>query len=293
VLCKSPRDLGLESFCRHLPRSPGGTVSLPAQTVRFGSFQLDQRSAELRHNDTKTRLPEQPFQILVELVEHPGEVVTREELRQRLWRSDTFVDFEQGLNTAVKRLREALGDSAEKPRYIETLPRHGYRLVVPVERVEPVTGAVARPVAGRWKIWSIGLLVVAALTGGLLWRQRVREGFRPVKIESLAVLPLENLSGNPEESHRVRRKHQRLPPSLLIENASDRVPLRCQSVLPEAFPIKPSDHTSTDHYVHRPYVHNMTRLAVAAHALRDTARGTKTWGHEIPLAAIKSMLEAR
>src|ERR1039457_7471103 len=111
-------------------------MSLPANTVRFGPFQLDLRTAELRHNGTTTRLPEQPFQVLVELVEHPGEVVTREELRERLCRSDTFVDFEHGLNTAVKRLRHALGDSAENPRYIETLPRHGYRLMVPVERSE-------------------------------------------------------------------------------------------------------------------------------------------------------------
>src|SRR5512136_3144709 len=109
---------------------------MPSHSVRFGPFQLDLRAAELRHNGTKTKLPEQPFQVLSELVEHPGEVVTREELRQRLWRSDTFVDFEHGLNTAVKRLRELLGDSAENPRYIETLPRHGYRLIVPVEKPE-------------------------------------------------------------------------------------------------------------------------------------------------------------
>src|SRR5512135_3587638 len=119
-------------------------MSLPAQTVRFGPFQLDLRAAELQHNGTKTKLPEQPFQVLCELVEHPGEVVTREELRQRLWRSDTFVDFEHGLNTAVKRLRELLGDSAENPRYIETLPRHGYRLMIPVEKPEPVGPAISK-----------------------------------------------------------------------------------------------------------------------------------------------------
>jgi len=100
-------------------------MSPPMNTVRFGPFLLDRRAAELHNNGTITNLPEQPFQILVELVEHPGEVVTREELCQRLWRSDTFVDFEQSLNSAVRRLREALGDSAENPRYIETLPRRG------------------------------------------------------------------------------------------------------------------------------------------------------------------------
>jgi DNA-binding winged helix-turn-helix (wHTH) protein len=113
-------------------------VSLPLHTVRFGAFRLDLRAGELQHDGTRTKLPEQLFQILCELVEHPGEVVTREELRQRLWPSDAFVDFEHGLNTAVMRLREALGDSAERPRYVETLPRHGYRLIVPVEKPRAV-----------------------------------------------------------------------------------------------------------------------------------------------------------
>jgi TolB-like protein/DNA-binding winged helix-turn-helix (wHTH) protein/Tfp pilus assembly protein PilF len=175
-------------------------LSLPAQTVRFGPFQLDLRAAELHHNGTKTKLPEQPFQILCELVEHPGEVVTREELRQRLWRSDTFVDFEHGLNTAVKRLREALGDSAENPRYIETLPRHGYRLMVAVEKpVAPILEARTR----GWRIWlaAAAVMMVVAVVAGLLWRSPLLERLRPIKIESLAVLPLENISGNPDEEY--------------------------------------------------------------------------------------------
>jgi TolB-like protein/DNA-binding winged helix-turn-helix (wHTH) protein len=173
-------------------------MSLPAQNVRFGPFQLDLRAAELRRDGTKIKLPEQPFQILAELVEHPGEVVTREELRQRLWRSDTFVDFEHGLNTAVKRLREALGDSAESPRYIETLPRHGYRLMVPVERAEPVTPTFAR----RWKVVAVvSALLVLATAAALVWKFGIREHFHPVRIESLAVLPLESLSGNSDEEH--------------------------------------------------------------------------------------------
>ncbi len=177
-------------------------MSFPARTVRFGPFQLDLRAAELQHNGTKTKLPEQPFQVLCELVEHPGEVVTREELRQRLWRSDTFVDFEHGLNTAVKRLREILGDSAENPRYIETLPRHGYRLMVPVDRPGPVASAISEPSLRRRSIWLVvSVAVVAAVVAGLLWRQRLLERFHPAKIESLAVLPLENLSGNPDEAY--------------------------------------------------------------------------------------------
>jgi TolB-like protein/Flp pilus assembly protein TadD len=171
-----------------------------AQSIRFGPFELDLRAAELHHNGSKIKLPEQPFKILCELVEHPGEVVTREELRQRVWGADTFVDFEHGLNTAVKRLREALGDSAENPRYIETLPRHGYRLMVPVERADPMAQAPSTVPARRRKTWlAVSTLLVTVVASGLVWW--LREGSRPVKIESLAVLPLENLSGNPEEEY--------------------------------------------------------------------------------------------
>ncbi len=177
-------------------------MSLPAHTVRFGPFELDLRAAELHHNGTKSKLPEQLFQIVIALTERPGEVVTREELRQRLWGSDTFVDFEHGLNTAIKRLRETLGDSAENPRYIETLPRHGYRLMVPVERLDATLSAGADVSARRRKVGLAALaVVVLAVVAGLVWRQQLLERFRPVKIESLAVLPLENLSGNPDEEY--------------------------------------------------------------------------------------------
>ena len=92
-------------------------------TVRFGLFEADLRSGELSRSGSKIRLQEQPFQILSLLLQKPGEVVTREELRARLWPADTFVDFDHGLNAAIKRLRDALGDSAENPRFIETLAR--------------------------------------------------------------------------------------------------------------------------------------------------------------------------
>ena len=107
------------------------------QVVRFGAFELDLRVGELRKAGLRVNLQEQPFKVLECLVERPGELVTREELRQRLWQGDTFVDFEHGVNAAVKRLRETLGDSAETPRFIETLPRRGYRLIAPVERDQP------------------------------------------------------------------------------------------------------------------------------------------------------------
>jgi TolB-like protein len=103
------------------------------QAVRFDSFELDLRAGELRKEGSKIRLQEQPFQILAMLLEHPGQVVTREELRSRLWPSDTFVDFDHSLNKAINKLREALGDSAEKPRFIETLPRRGYRFLAALD----------------------------------------------------------------------------------------------------------------------------------------------------------------
>src|SRR5437016_528586 len=102
------------------------------QAVRFDSFELDLRAGELRKEGSKIRLQDQPFQILAMLLEHPGQVVTREELRSRLWPSDTFVDFDHSLNKAINKLRDALGDSAENPQFVETLPRRGYRFLVPV-----------------------------------------------------------------------------------------------------------------------------------------------------------------
>ena len=100
-----------------------------SRRVRFALFEVNLRSGELRKNGVKIKLQEQPFRILVSLLRQPGEVVTRDELRRELWPSDTFVDFDHSLNAAVKRLRDALDDSAENPRFIETLPRHGYRFV--------------------------------------------------------------------------------------------------------------------------------------------------------------------
>ena len=103
------------------------------QRTRFGSFEVDLTSCELRKDGRKIKLQEKPFQILAILLDRPGELVTREEFRQKLWPSDTFVDFEQGINTAVKKLREALEDHADEPRYIETLPKHGYRFIAQLE----------------------------------------------------------------------------------------------------------------------------------------------------------------
>jgi DNA-binding winged helix-turn-helix (wHTH) protein/tetratricopeptide (TPR) repeat protein len=171
-------------------------MSRPTNTVRFGPFQLDLRAAELHNNGSKIRLPEQPFQILVELVEHPGEVVTREELRQRLWHSDTFVDFEQSLNAAVKRLRDALGDSAEDPRYIETLPRHGYRLIVPVVRSEPAAPAIlGAPL--RKVLVSVAAIVVVAAIGGTLYFRSHRTTPRLTDKDTVVLSDFDNKTGDP------------------------------------------------------------------------------------------------
>ena len=104
----------------------------PPTILRFGPYELRPRTRELYKQGTKLKLRPQPFQVLQVLLEHAGDVVTRDELRQLLWSSETFVDFEHGLNTSIKELRAVLNDSAGQPRYIETLPKLGYRIVVPV-----------------------------------------------------------------------------------------------------------------------------------------------------------------
>jgi DNA-binding winged helix-turn-helix (wHTH) protein len=125
-----------------MPTPPSSSAG---RIVRFAVFEVDLSAGELRKNGRRVRLQEQPFQVLAFLLGRPGEVVTREEIRQKLWPADTFVDFDHGLNTAVNKLREALGDSASSPRYVETLARRGYRFLAPVERPDtniPAPGTV-------------------------------------------------------------------------------------------------------------------------------------------------------
>jgi len=111
---------------------------------RFATFEVDLRTGELRKNGLRLKLQEQSFQVLAMLLERPGELVTRDQLREELWPADTFVDFDHGLNTAVNKLRDTLNDSAASPRYIETLPRRGYRFIYPVEKAaQPSAGAVS------------------------------------------------------------------------------------------------------------------------------------------------------
>jgi Tol biopolymer transport system component/DNA-binding winged helix-turn-helix (wHTH) protein len=143
-----------------------------SELVGFGPFEVDLRAGELRRNGSKVRLQEQPFQILAMLLQRPGEIVRREELRNRLWPADTFVDFDHGLNAAVKRLRDALGDSAENARYVETVARRGYRLIAPVSSPSTaVAVANARqtavdPPRRDWQIAAAVLAVLVMGTGG-------------------------------------------------------------------------------------------------------------------------------
>src|SRR5439155_22585432 len=174
------------------------------QTYRFGDFEFDPTSGELRRDGLKVRLQEQPFQILTLLLKRPGEVVTREEVRQALWPGDTFVDFDVGLNSAVKRLRDALGDSADSPRFVETLPRRGYRFIAALEAPPGLPPATLEaplrtvpPPRSRLRSWGAAAVAVALVAGLIVtgtW-PRLRGQLASAPIRSLAVLPFENLTG--------------------------------------------------------------------------------------------------
>lgn len=120
-----------------------------SRVARFGVFELDLSAGELRKNGVRLRLQGQPFQVLALLLERAGHVVTREELQQKLWPSDTFVDFDHSLNTAINKVREALGDSASSPRYVETLARRGYRFIAPVQNEAPSPSATTNSAVSR------------------------------------------------------------------------------------------------------------------------------------------------
>ena len=166
---------------------------------RFGVFELDPRAGELRKSGVRLRLQEQPLQVLLMLLERPGDVVTREELRERLWPDGTFVDFEKGVNTTIQKLREVLDDSATTPRFVETVPRRGYRFIYPVEGpgsppVAQAEGAsVLHPPAGapRYRNWlplavaALLIIVVAAIATWMMGDSGTRSD-TPVRKFSLA-----------------------------------------------------------------------------------------------------------
>jgi eukaryotic-like serine/threonine-protein kinase len=146
--------------------------------LRFGVFEVDLRSAELRKQGVRVKLQDQPFQVLRLLLQHPRELVTRDELRSQIWPADTFVDFDNSLNAAINKLREALGDSADSPRFIETLPRRGYRFIASDSDVggsakENAKGvSTAAPALSRKILVTVAFVALAAgTTGGLLWHK--------------------------------------------------------------------------------------------------------------------------
>ena len=196
-------------------------VTQASAVRRFGAFEINLQSGELRKSGMRLRLSGQPFQILALLVERSGELVTREELHSKLWPADTFVDFDHGLNNAVARIREVLDDSSGTPRYVETIPRRGYRFIAPVSDVRPNSssateirsgtpqGPPAPPVvpfgprrfSSRIAVLFLGATLLAVFALGLaLYRNHINSVKRPT-IKSLAVLPLENLSGDPNQDY--------------------------------------------------------------------------------------------
>jgi TolB-like protein/DNA-binding winged helix-turn-helix (wHTH) protein/Tfp pilus assembly protein PilF len=177
---------------------------LAAGTVRFGVFELDCQTGELRKQGVKLRLQGQPIEVLKRLLETPGELVTREDLRNRLWPADTFVDFDQALNNSVQRIREALGDSAQSPRFIETIPKRGYRFVGSVSspQTEPATGSLTgEPRKSRTAYLTFAALLILAGVGTVMLVLRWQQNRRLQQIRSMAVLPLENLSGDPMQEY--------------------------------------------------------------------------------------------
>ncbi len=189
-----------------------GTAQHTVRLYRFGAFTVDARTGELTNAGHRRALRDQPLQLLLALLERPGELVAREELTRRLWPADTFVDFDRGLNKAMNHLRDALGDSADHPQFIETLPRKGYRFIAPVrtdpEEVAPVVD-VAPPIrsGNRLRLAVVAVLVTAVAmavalaldVGGI--RRRIGLWAAVPHIASLAVIPLENLSGDPEQEY--------------------------------------------------------------------------------------------
>ncbi len=205
-----------------------GSPAALARIVHFGVFEVDLKTSELRKQGLRLKLPEQPFQVLAMLLEKPGEIVTRDELRNRLWQTHTFVDFDHGLNNAVMRLREVLGDSSENPRFVETIPRRGYRFIAHVDDSflvtpsykgqEPETHQLA-PLIGPTEVPSqsrlastgsrrvnnrrieIPVLAVLAIAAAIAITMHYsgrgsRSQSGPKRSTSLVVLPLENLSGD-------------------------------------------------------------------------------------------------
>jgi len=187
-----------------------------SERLRFGVFEVDLRAGELRKHGLRIRLQQQPFQILEMLLRRPREVVTRDELRAALWPADTFVDFDHGLNKAINKIRDALGDSAESPRFVETVARRGYRFIAEVvsldgeadssKELKPQSAVLASTAPDPKRLQrlnfakAVGLFFIVAAVVTLAWTVYARNRALP-SIHSLAVLPLESLSTDPSQDY--------------------------------------------------------------------------------------------
>jgi TolB-like protein/DNA-binding winged helix-turn-helix (wHTH) protein/Flp pilus assembly protein TadD len=200
----------------------------PNSVVRFGTYEVSFQSGDVRKSGLRIRVQQQPMKLLEILLERPGEVVTREELRTRVWPNESFGDFDQALSISIGKLRSALGDSAENPRFIETLPKRGYRFIAdvsvvdadaPPKRQEPVAGDLSATDPGQkiqgiglavapqrrvlptlWIIVAVALIIIVSIPILSAWRFRSRTP-APTSIRSIAVLPLENLSGDASQNY--------------------------------------------------------------------------------------------
>jgi DNA-binding winged helix-turn-helix (wHTH) protein len=164
-----------------MPTPPSSSES---RLVRFAVFEVDLAAGELRKNGARLRLQEQPFQVLAVLLENAGRVVTREDLRQKIWPADTFVDFDHSLNTAVNKIRDVLGDSAPSPRFVETLPRRGYRFIAPVNGVEAL--AAKSPDVAADSGSGMGIALLPGLHVPAPHRGMVRALFALIQVMYLA-----------------------------------------------------------------------------------------------------------
>lgn len=273
--------------------------SASGRIFRFGAFEFHAQAPELRKHGLRIKLNGQPLSVLAMLLERPGEVVTRDDLQLRLWPAGTYVDFEHSLNAAVKRLRQALGDSANSPRFIETLARSGYRFIAPVsegmdvfeepagqkpaDQPHPAAQAQKTP---RWlpfvalpRIMAgvLLLIVVAGVVIGLRERRPTHTGFDPVR--SLAVLPLANLSGDPEEEYFVEgmadslRQHLEAISALrVISRTSSMYYRESSKPLPEI-----ARQLNADAVVEGSVLRSGNRVRINVELVR-TASDTRVWG---------------
>ena len=181
-------------------------VASPLTLLRFGTFELDLQSGELRKAGVRLKLQQQPFLVLKMLVQHPGEIVTREELCSKIWPADTFVDFDKSLNTAINKLRDALGDTSGSPTFIETIPRRGYRFIAPVSgngHVAIASSDTTRPRQLTWKILaSAAAAVVLVLAGAILYLRRAQS---PLGKNTIMIDGFVNRTGDPVFNNTIRQ----------------------------------------------------------------------------------------